>query len=83
LYSKEDHKQNEKTTYGLGENTNLCDWQGIDFQNIQIAHKTQHHKQTNKQPNQKMGRRPKQSFLQRRHTDSQQAHEKMLHVTNH
>ena len=28
-----------------------------------------------------MGRRPKQTFLQR-HTDSQQAHEKMLNVTN-
>ena len=56
MYSKENHKQNEKTTYRLGENINLCDWQGIDFQNIQIAHKTQYHKQTNKQPNQKMGR---------------------------
>ena len=30
-----------------------------------------------KQPNQKMGR-SKQTFLQRRHTDGQKAHEKML-----
>ena len=37
----------------------------------------------NKQPNQKMGRRPKQILLQRRHTDGQEAHEKMLNVVNH
>ena len=30
-----------------------------------------------------MGRRPKQTFLQRRHTDGQEAHEKMLNITNH
>ena len=30
-----------------------------------------------------MGRRPKQTFLQRRHTNGQQAREKMLNVTNH
>ena len=29
-----------------------------------------------------MGQRPKQTFLQRRHTDGQQAHEKMLNITN-
>ena len=39
----------------------------IHFQNIQAAHTTQY--QENKQPNQKMGKRPKQTFLQRRHTD--------------
>ena len=32
----------------------------------------------NKKPNQIMSRRPKQVFLQGRHTDSQEAHEKML-----
>ena len=37
----------------------------------------------NKQPNPKMGRRPKQTFLQRRHTDGQEAHEKMLSITNY
>ena len=37
----------------------------------------------NKQPNQKMGRRPKQTFLERRHTDGQKAHEKMLNITNY
>ena len=30
-----------------------------------------------------MGRRPKQTFLQSRHTDCQQTHENMLNITNH
>ena len=30
-----------------------------------------------------MGRRSKQAFLQRRHTDGQLAHEKMLNITNY
>ena len=30
-----------------------------------------------------MGRRPKQTFLQRRHTDDQQTHEKMLNFANY
>ena len=30
-----------------------------------------------------MGRKPKQTFLQRRHTDGQKAHEKMLNITNY
>ena len=56
LYSK--HKQNEKTAYGMGENIcKRCDKQGLNFQNTQTAHTTQ--QQQNKQPNRKMGRRPK------------------------
>jgi len=39
----------------------------INFQNIQAARLTQYQK--NKQPNQKVGGTPKQTFLQRRHTD--------------
>ena len=39
--------------------------------------------QNNTQPNRKMGRRPKKTFLQRRHTDGQEAHEKMLNITNY
>ena len=39
----------------------------INFQNMQATHTNQYQK--NKQPNQKMGKRPKQTFLQRRHTD--------------
>ena len=30
-----------------------------------------------------MGRRPKQTFLQRRHTDVQEAHEKMFNIAKH
>ena len=37
----------------------------------------------NKQPNPKVGRRPKQTFLQRRYTDCQQTHERILNITNH
>ena len=36
-----------------------------------------------KQPNPKMGRRPKQTFLQRRPTDGQEVHEKLLNITNY
>ena len=55
---QENHKQNEKTTYGLGENIcKQCNWQGLNFQNILTAHTTQW--QRNKQPNEKMGRWPK------------------------
>ena len=30
-----------------------------------------------------MGRRPKWTFLQRRHTDGQEEHEKLLNITNY
>ena len=33
--------------------------------------------------NQKMGRRSKQTFLQGRHTDGQEAHEKMFNTVNY
>ena len=31
----------------------------------------------------KMGRRPKQTYLQRRYTDGLQTHERMLNIINH
>ena len=47
MHSKGNHKQDEKTTYGMGENIcKLCDRQGINFQNIQTAHTTQQQKET-------------------------------------
>ena len=49
----------------------------------QKTKKKQKQYQKNKKPNLIMGRRLKQTFLQRRHTDGQQAHEKMLNFTNH
>ena len=62
----------------MGEN--ICKWsdkQGINLQNIHTIHVA--HYQNNKQPNQKMGRRSKQTFLQRQ-TDGQKTHEKMLNI---
>ena len=53
----------------------------INFQNIQTAHIAQYQK--NQQSNEKMGRRSKYTFLQRRHTDGQEAHEKVLNITNY
>ena len=41
-------------------NSNGNNWQRINFQNIQAAHTTQYQK--NKQPNQKGGKRPKETF---------------------
>ena len=38
---------------------------------------------TRKTNNQKVEKRPKQTFLQRRHTDGQQTHEKMLNITHY
>ena len=57
LHSKENHKQNKKTTHRMGEN--ICkqwDQQGLNFQNTQTAHTTQQKQKTN---NLKMGKRPK------------------------
>ena len=59
----------------MGENNSKWNnWQSINFQNIQAAQTTQYQK--NKPHNQKVGKRPKQTFLQRRHTDGQQTHER-------
>ena len=63
----------------MGENIcKECDWQGINHQNTQTACTAQYEK---KNPNQKMGR-SKQTVLQR-HSDGQQAHEKMLTIANY
>jgi len=48
-------------------NSKLNNRHRISFQNVQAAHTTQY--QNNKQPNEKVGKIPKQTFLQRRHTD--------------
>ena len=83
LHSKGHNKQNEKTTYRMGENVcKQCDRQRLNFQNMRTAHTTQQQQQ--KQPNKKMGRRPKETFLQRKKTtNGQQAHEKMLNIGCH
>ena len=64
MHSEGNLKQGEKTTLGMGENNRKWNnGQRINFQNIQAIHTTQ--SQKNKQPNQKVGKRPKQTFLQR------------------
>ena len=46
----------------MGENTSKWNnWQRINYQNIQAAHTTQYQK--NKQPNQKVGKRPIQTYF--------------------
>ena len=63
-------------TINKGNIGKQCNQQKLNFQNIkQLIQLNKTAK--NKQPNQTMGRRLKQTFLLR-HTDGQQAHEKML-----
>ena len=47
----------------MGENNSKQNWQRINLQNIQAAHVAQYQK--NKRPNQRVGQRTKQTFLQR------------------
>ena len=62
------YKQGEKTAFRMGENNSKqSNWQRINLKNIQAAPAAQFQK--NKQPNQKMGQRTTQTFIQRRHTD--------------
>ena len=49
-------------------NSKWNNWQRVNFQNIQAAHTTQCQKNKKQKNNQKVGKRPKQTFLQRRHT---------------
>ena len=49
-------------------------WQRMNIQNKQAAHTTQYWK--DRQPNQRVGKRPKQTFLQRRHTKKANKHTK-------
>jgi len=52
----------------MGEDSSKWkNWQRINLQNIQRAHVAQYQK--NKPPYQKLGGRPENTFLQRRHTD--------------
>ena len=75
LHSKRNHKQNEKITHRMGENIcKWCNWQGINLQNTQTAHAALCQK--TKQHSPKMGRKHRQTFFQRKHTDVREAHEK-------
>ena len=71
-FSKENHKQDEKTMLRMGENIYKCsNLKGTNLQNIQRIHVAQYLK--NKEANQKLDGRSKQTFLQGRHIDGQEA----------
>ena len=79
LHSKESHRQNEDNPQNGIKYLQRCNQQGIDFRNIQTAHITQCQKKkknTKTKNNKKMGRRSKQTFLQK-------AQEKMLNIANY
>ena len=68
LHNEGNYNQGEKTALRMGENNNK--WNNRQRNNLQIiqaAHSAQYQK--NEQFNQKVSRRPKQTFIQRRHTD--------------
>ena len=61
MYSKGNHKQVEKITFRMGENS--CKWsnrQRINLQNTPTAHGVQYQNANN---HQKMGRKPKETSL--------------------
>ena len=66
----------------MGKNSfKQYDQQGINLQSIQTIHTAQD-KKKKLQANQKMGRRPKQTFLQRS-IDGQEVQEKMFNIVNY
>ena len=68
MHNKGNNKQGEKATFRVGENDNEWNnWQRYNLQNMQAAHAAQYQK--NKLPNEKVGQRTKQTFLQRRYAD--------------
>ena len=67
-HNKGNYKQGEETAFRMGEkNGKRSNGQRINLKNIQATPAAQFQK--SKRPNQKMGQRTKQTFLQRRHTD--------------
>ena len=68
MHNKENYKQDAKIAFRMGENNSKrSNGQRINLKNIQATPVAQFQK--SKQPNQKMGQRTKQTFLQRIHTD--------------
>ena len=62
MHNEGNYKQGEKTAFRMGENNSKqSNWQRINLKNIQATPAAQFQK--NKQPNQKMGQRTKQTFL--------------------
>ena len=68
MHNKGNYKQGEKTAFRMGESkSKQSNGQRINLKNIQAAPAAEFQK--NKRPNQKVGQRIKQTFLQRRHRD--------------
>ena len=84
MQSKGNHKQNEKTNHSWEKifvKKKRTD-KGINLQNIQTSHTALY--QEKKKPNPiKNGQKIKQTFLQRRQTDGQKAHEKLFAITKY
>ena len=69
MHKEGNYKQGEKIAFRMGENNGKqSNWQRINLKNIQATPAAQFQK--NKWPNQKVGQRTKQTFLQRRHLDA-------------
>ena len=79
MHSKGNYKQDEKKTLRMRKKIieNEKNWQRINLLNIQVVQ----YQETN-QHNKKLGRKSKQTFLQR-HTDVQETHEKMLNISHY
>ena len=67
MYNEGNYKQGEKTAFKMEKIIANEATDRINLQNIKVAHTA--HYQKNQQPNQKVGKRAKQTFLQRRHTE--------------
>ena len=82
MHSKGNYKHNKKTTSEWEKlfANKVTDKGLISKINKQVM---QLNKQKNEKPNQKMGGRSKKTFLQRRHTGGQKAHETTLNITNY
>ena len=81
MHSKGNYKQGENTALRLGENNSKRSnkvliskiyKQLLQLNSIKIT-----------DPIKKMGQRPKQTFLQGRHTDGEKTHEKMLNIIHY
>ena len=81
LHSKENHTQNQMTTYGLGEN--FCregDQQRLHFQNVQRALTLQYH--ISKQPDYNTGQNLNGQFSKKTYLWSRE-HDMMANINNY